>query len=284
MKKITIGLLAVLFAFSGTAHAQTFTATQQSYINAMNSMSGLQDNIGKASLNQEIVKAFQQQIELIKMQFLGLLTQQNQIATAQNNVLAAISSKVDSVITNTNTIIAGSSALAPVPIPKPVSQPTVPTNIDPIFILASKASSKSATASQNNLSTSTLGTIFGIKVTTGSADMTFGTQTSGNPTFVFGIYTQGVRSTQDVASFSLINIPSKGVINVSSQSFTVPAHTVITIPVTFLSEGRTKDGMPVSTGNYAVGIESINWIANGTSASENHAGQSDWMSTTVPLP
>lgn len=156
----------------------------------------------------------------------------------------------------------------------------------PAFTLLSKSVTKGATASQNNQSTSTLSATFNIQVQAIGADVMFGTQASATPMVVFGIYKGGTLSVQNVASTSSTQLPSSGIVDLGNNSFTVPQNSTVTIPVTFLFEGRTQGtGSLLTTDNYAVGIQKFQWVTNGTAASTTFtAGQTAWRTDTQPLP
>ena len=157
----------------------------------------------------------------------------------------------------------------------------------PAFTLLSKSISKGSTPAQNNVSTSTLSATFNIQVQAIGADVLFGDQASTTrPMVTFGTYKGGTLTVLNDASTSSATLPSSGVtIDSTNHSFTVPQNTTVTIPVTFLVEGRTVAGALASTDNYAVGVEALKWITNGTTAQATYtSGQSSWRTDTQPLP
>lgn len=163
-------------------------------------------------------------------------------------------------------------------------------NVGAMFTLVSKTIEKSATASQNNYSTSTAKGTFTVKVKALGGDLTFGTQATGtaSTTFTFGTYKGSTNTTLLVASTSSFTIPS-GVVTsgVGSNSFTLQENNEVTIPVEFLFEGRTSAGVLVSTDTYSVGIESIRWSTNAGQTLQTStfmAGETDWRTSGVSLP
>lgn len=163
-------------------------------------------------------------------------------------------------------------------------------NVGPMFTLVSKTIEKSATASQNNYSTSTAKGTFTVKVKALGGDLTFGTQATGtaSTTFTFGSYKGSTNTTLDVASTSNFTIPS-GVVTsgVGSNSFTLQENNEVTIPVEFLFEGRTAAGALVSTDTYSIGIESIRWSTDTGATLQTStfmAGETNWRTSGVSLP
>jgi hypothetical protein len=159
-------------------------------------------------------------------------------------------------------------------------------NVGPQITLVSKTIEKSATASQNNTSTSTAKAIFTVKVKAVGGDILFGTQgttTASNAMFTFGVYKGSTLTTLNVASTSNFTVPS-GVTS-SSNSFTLQENNEVTIAAEFLFEGRTVAGALVSTDTYSVGIEAINWQSNSAVQSSTFmAGETDWRTSGVALP
>jgi peptidoglycan hydrolase-like protein with peptidoglycan-binding domain len=156
----------------------------------------------------------------------------------------------------------------------------------PSFTLLSTSVTKSSTPINNNIATSTLSATFNIQVQAIGSNVLFGDQASATPAVVFGIYKGGNLTTLAVASTSSVSLPSAGVtIDTVNHSFTVPQNSTVTLPYTFLFEGRTNVGNLVSTDNYAVGIEKFQWVASGTAASTTFtSGQTAWRTSTQPLP
>lgn len=158
--------------------------------------------------------------------------------------------------------------------------------VGPAFTLLSKSITKGATSIQNNQSTSTLSATFNIQVQAIGADVLVGDQSSATPMVTFGVYKGGTLTALNVASTSSMTIPSAGVTYSSgTHTLTIPQNATVQLPVTFLFEGRTATGGLVSTDNYAVGIESLHWVASGTAGSATFtSGQTAWRTDTQPLP
>jgi peptidoglycan hydrolase-like protein with peptidoglycan-binding domain len=163
-------------------------------------------------------------------------------------------------------------------------------NKGPQFTLVSKSIEKSATAAQGNNSTSTAKATFTIKVKAVGGDVLFGTVSSGSPMFgssttFFKVYLNSAATTLLVASSTDYSAPSSGVVN-STNTFTLQENNEVTIPVSFLFEARTTpQGVAVSTGSYAVGLESIQWTsAGGVVSTTFMAGDLDWRTSSVSLP
>jgi peptidoglycan hydrolase-like protein with peptidoglycan-binding domain len=156
----------------------------------------------------------------------------------------------------------------------------------PAFTLLSKSITKGATSIQNNQSTSTLSATFNIQVQAIGADVLVGDQASSNPMVVFGVYKGGTLTALNVASTSSMQVPSAGVTYDSGKhTLTIPQNATVQLPVTFLFEGRTVNGGLASTDNYAVGVESLHWVASGTAGSATFtSGQTAWRTDTQPLP
>ncbi len=165
--------------------------------------------------------------------------------------------------------------------------------------LVSKSISKSATASSNNTSTSTVEAQFVIRVKAVGGDIVLGDSGSSTVPFVsnaggshddepsFRIYRNGTDVTSSigvVASTTSVTVPS-GVANVTNNSFTIQEGNTVDIPVSFTFEGRTSAGALVSLGSYSVGIAQLNWVSSaGIQESEYMEGETSWRTSTVSLP
>ena len=161
-------------------------------------------------------------------------------------------------------------------------------NVGPAFSLVSKTITKSQTPQQDNTSTSTANAEFNIRVRAVGGDITFGTQASTSPMVTFGIYQGSTLVATAVSSSTSLTIPSGAITSgVGTNSFKISENNEVTIPVTFLFEGRTTAGALLATGSYSVGIESINWSSdNGATivSSTFMAGETDWRTSSVSMP
>jgi len=161
--------------------------------------------------------------------------------------------------------------------------------VGPQFSLVSKSISKSATASQNNTSTSTVSADFVVRITAVGGDIYFGTQ-SASSTFAFQTYKGGTATTLLVASSTSFDVPSSGAgvvaINANGQAFRLQEGASIDLPAHFIFEGRTTAGALVSTDTYSVGLENIKWSSTGTSTQTSSfmAGGTEWRTSSVTLP
>ena len=165
-------------------------------------------------------------------------------------------------------------------------------NKGPQISLVSKTIEKSLTSSQNNNSTSTAKATFNVKIKAVGGDITFGTVASATPAFgssttYFKTYLNSSATTLLVASSTDYSQPSSRVVSVGTNSFKLQENNEVTIPVSFLIEGRTTAGALLTTGSYAIGLEAIKWSyddgANFITTSFM-AGDLDWRTSTVSLP
>ncbi len=163
--------------------------------------------------------------------------------------------------------------------------------------LVSKSITKSATASQNNYSTSTAEATFVLRLKAVGGDIIVGdagsttvpfasngtqTGTDGGPSFL--IYRGGSAVTTSGASSSSMTVPS-GVVSVTANSFTLQEGNTVDVPVSFLFEGRASTGALVTTGSYAIGIAQLNWVSSaGVQESNFMSGNAAWRTSTVSLP
>jgi hypothetical protein len=128
---------------------------------------------------------------------------------------------------------------------------------------------------------------FNITLKAIGADVIFGTQTASS-TFQFATYQGGVKTALNVASTTSWSVPA-GVVNlngVNGQSFKLQQGNTVTIPVSFYFEGRTPAGALITSGAYAVGLESVSWslTGNDTQSSTFMAGQTAWRTAEVIMP
>ncbi|HEU0080405.1 MAG TPA: peptidoglycan-binding domain-containing protein [Candidatus Paceibacterota bacterium] len=163
-------------------------------------------------------------------------------------------------------------------------------SVGPVFTLNSATITKGATASQGNYSTSTAEATFNLTIQAVGGDIFFGSQ-SASSTFNFSIYKAGVKN----------DVPGSGVGVASSTSWSVPSNVAagsiaafklaqnnsVTLPVSFVFEGRTTAGSLLPTASYAVGLESIKWSTTdgGPSVTSSFmGGQTAWRTAAVSLP
>jgi hypothetical protein len=139
------------------------------------------------------------------------------------------------------------------------------------------------TVSSNTTSTSTLAATFNVNVQAIGSDIMFGTQASSSPMFVFGIYQNGTKISTNAASTSNYTLPS-GLTQNGTQSFTLSQNQTASIPVTFSFQGSQPNGNALAFGNYAVGLETVNYVANGVLSNISTSGQTAWRTTTQVLP
>ncbi len=149
-----------------------------------------------------------------------------------------------------------------------------------LFSLVSKSITKSATASQNNTSTSTAQGIFNVKIKAVGGDITF----YRGKDFNFSIYQNGVKVNLPVNSSVSYDVPSSGVISIGNGNFTLQENNEITIPVSFIFEARRLDGSLIPTGSYAIELSSITYYPsiNGVTDS-SMSGNINWRTATVGL-
>lgn len=162
-------------------------------------------------------------------------------------------------------------------------------SVGPVFTLNSASITKSATASQNNFSTSTADATFNLTIQAVGGDIYFGDQAvvSGG-VFAFAIYQNGASASLSNNTSVAWSRPSTGVVTTTgAQAFKIAQNNSVTLPVDFVFEGRTTAGALVSTGSYAVGLTSVKWSTSETAASTTSSfmsGQSAWRTPAVSLP
>ncbi|MDE1874684.1 MAG: peptidoglycan-binding protein [Patescibacteria group bacterium] len=161
-------------------------------------------------------------------------------------------------------------------------------SVGPVFTLNSASISKSATASQNNYSTSTADATFNLTIQAVGGDIYFGQQAASS-TFGFGIYENGVKTTITDASSTAWSVPSNGAVTtgLTNAAFKISQNNSVTMPIDFIFEGRTSGGSLVPTASYAVGLESVNWSTTDGGASNTSnfmSGQTAWRTSAVSLP
>ncbi|MFA6095796.1 MAG: peptidoglycan-binding domain-containing protein, partial [Candidatus Paceibacterota bacterium] len=110
-----------------------------------------------------------------------------------------------------------------------------------IALVGTPSISKGTTPEQNNVSTSTLTAVFNVKLKAIGNDVYFGTQ-AASTTFAFQTYVGGVATTVLAASSTSWSVPSSGVVTAgltANQAFILQENNEVTVPVTFIMEGRT---------------------------------------------
>lgn len=143
-----------------------------------------------------------------------------------------------------------------------VSMPVLPVKIvagidQPTYTILSKSVTKGFTSSQNGISTSTMSATFNVQVQTGTNDLTLSVNSQTQNSFVFNIIKDGQIVNPNVASAEAASVPQSIVVDGLRNLITIPKNTTVTIPVTFLFEGRVRTGQNVAYGNYAVELSQI---------------------------
>ncbi len=178
------------------------------------------------------------------------------------------------------------------------SNTTYVRNSGPVFTLVGTPTiTKSATASQNNTSTSTALATFQLHIKAVGSSVLFGSNASttlpmvsngtGAPARSFITYVGGAASNPASASSTDFTVPSSGVVNdVANNSFTLQEDQEVTIPVSFQVEGRTTAGALVTGGSYSIGLERINWVSAAGAASNSTfmSGLTSWRTSSISLP
>lgn len=137
--------------------------------------------------------------------------------------------------------------------------------------------------------TSTASATFSLTIKAVGSDIWFGTQ-AASTTFAFGIHSAGAdAATVLAASSTSWSVPTGANTsdNATGQSFKIAEGATVTIPVTFLFEGRLASGALLTTGSYAVGLSSVAWSDTklGTAKSSTFmANKTEWRSNTVTMP
>lgn len=165
-------------------------------------------------------------------------------------------------------------------------------NKGPEVSLVSSSISKSQQAQQNNTTTSTVTAVFNVKVKAVGGDVIFGNVSSAAPAFgtsstYFKTYRNGSSVTLLVASSTSYNAPSTGVVTSGyDNSFAVQEGNEVTIPVTYIFEGRDTSYALLTLGAYAVGLEGMKWYADGGAIQTTNfmAGELEWRTSEVQLP
>jgi peptidoglycan hydrolase-like protein with peptidoglycan-binding domain len=137
--------------------------------------------------------------------------------------------------------------------------------------------------------TSSASATFNVTIKAVGGDLWFGTQAASS-TFQFGIHKGGAdAAVQTVASSTSWAVPS-GVVTsglASGQSFKLAENQSVTIPVTFLFEGRNADGTLLSIDSYAVGLSSVVWSDSQLGAAKSStfmANKPEWRTGGVTMP
>jgi hypothetical protein len=161
----------------------------------------------------------------------------------------------------------------------------------PVFTLLSTSITKGQTSGgANGTATSTLNATFNIQVQAIGTSVLFGSDgsTTGQ-TFTFGLYNPNSITTTYAAtnaSTTSIGLPSSGVtIDTVHNSFTLPQNNTIVLPVTYQFVGNSSGGVGVAIGNYAVGLEKIQWVTGAGQQSTTYtSGQVAWRTSPISLP
>lgn len=148
---------------------------------------------------------------------------------------------------------------------------------------------KGATPVQADQSTSTASALFNVNLKAIGNDVFFGAQ-AGSSTFAFKVYQAGVATDLQVASSTAWSTPSSGVVTsgVTGSAFKLQENNEVSIPVTFIFEGRVlATGAFVTNTSYAVGLDSVKWATTDGGASVTSdfmSGESAWKTSTIALP
>jgi hypothetical protein len=146
--------------------------------------------------------------------------------------------------------------------------------------------------SANTLATSTLTATFNVKIKAVGADVMFGTVASGTPAFAssttsFKAYRNGSYDSAigGQATSTSFTFPSTCTTSGLTNSCTLAEGSEVTVPVTFQIYGRNTAGTAQSSGLYSVGLEGVQWTANGSAQTTTFmAGETDWRTSDVSFP
>jgi len=163
-----------------------------------------------------------------------------------------------------------------------------------VFALASTPTiTTQVSSSQNNTSTTTALASFNVQIQAVGGNAYFGTQ-AASTTFGFSIYQGGTAWAQATSTYSGVTswvTPSSGVVTTglpgTQVAFELQQNNSVTIPVTFSFQNKSTAGAFIPTQTYAVGLDSINWSANGNqpiTVASFMAGQTSWRTAQISLP
>jgi len=163
-----------------------------------------------------------------------------------------------------------------------------------VFALASTPTiTTQVSSSQNNTSTTTALANFVVQIQAVGGNAYFGTQ-SASTTFGFSIYQGGTEWAQATSTYSGVTswvTPSSGVITTglpgTQVAFELQQNNTVQIPVSFSFQNKTTSGVFIPTQTYAVGLDSINWSANGNqplTVTNFMSGQTSWRTAQISLP
>ncbi|MDB5194432.1 MAG: hypothetical protein JWN50_446 [Parcubacteria group bacterium] len=128
---------------------------------------------------------------------------------------------------------------------------------------------------------------FLVEIKASGGDVVLGSQAASIPAFELTIWKDGVRVLLAIAQTSLYTVPSSGVVAFGSDHFKIPESNSVVVPVTFVFEGRTASGGPLSPGSYAAGIDAVNWsTVDGVLHKESTASALSlgWRTQAIVLP
>jgi len=175
-------------------------------------------------------------------------------------------------------------------------------NVGPELTLLSKSITTSGVpqgSTGDSLSTSTLSATFNVRIKALGADLYLGkvASTSGatqGPVFSktdatnsFQLYADGAASSVDNATSTDYTIPSTCVDATPAQTCTLAEGASVDISVTYLVPGRSADGVVITSGIYALGLEKVNWAPASTGAIQSTDfmdGLVEWRTTGVSFP
>jgi peptidoglycan hydrolase-like protein with peptidoglycan-binding domain len=142
-----------------------------------------------------------------------------------------------------------------------------------VFALASTPTiTTQVSSTQNNTSTTTALANFVVQIQAVGGNAYFGTQ-AASTTFGFSIYNGGAAwalpagATSTYSGVTSWVTPSSGVITTglpgTQVAFELQQNNTVQIPVSFSFQNKTIGGVFIPTQTYAVGLDSINWSADG---------------------
>lgn len=162
-------------------------------------------------------------------------------------------------------------------------------NVGPEITLSSKSIAKDVGTSGLANGTSTASATFNLNIKAVGGDLWFGTQ-SASSTFAFGIHAGGADAAVVLAASSTSwAVPSGADTsdNATGQAFKLAEGSSVSIPVTFLFEGRLASGANLSINSYAVGLSSVAWSDSKLGPAHSStfmANKTEWRTSGVTMP
>lgn len=162
-------------------------------------------------------------------------------------------------------------------------------SVGPEITLGSKSLVRNPGTSATANGTSTAEATFNITLKAVGGDIWFGTQ-AASTTFGFGIHSNGANAAALGATQATSWAIPSGVVTTGlagGQAFKLSEGSSVTIPVTFIFDGRLTTGALVPTAAYAVGLSSVAWndAQLGTAESSTFmANKTEWRTNAVTMP